>query len=123
MNDRQIASGIAAGRLGFGAFCMAMPRLVLGSGGSEASGTAVWMVRAFGTRDMTLGAGTLMALAEGGEAKRWVMAGAAADTVDAITAVAFRKELGPPVMLATLALAVPAAVLGWKAALGLDSPS
>jgi hypothetical protein len=46
--------------------------------------------------------------------------GAVADTSDAIAAVVWRAELGPAGTASTLALAVPAAVGGWKAASGLS---
>jgi hypothetical protein len=45
--------------------------------------------------------------------------GAIADTSDAIAAIVWRDELGPAGTVSTLALAVPAAAGGWKAASAL----
>ena len=52
---------------------------------------------------------------------RWVAVSAAADSADIATAAAFRDELGVGGLIATLALAVPAAALGWKSVAGLRS--
>jgi hypothetical protein len=83
----------------------------------------VWMIRAFGIRDVVLGGGALVALNSDEGAPQWVMAGAIADSSDIAAAVAFRDELGTRSLVATLALAVPAAALGWKSALSLRSLS
>jgi hypothetical protein len=119
MDDRLIARLVAAGRVLFGALCLAIPRVILGRPGREASGPMLYMVRAFGIRDIVLGTGALTALNGDEPDTRWVAFGAAADTADAVTAVAFREELGPALVGATLSLAIPAAVLGWKAVVGL----
>lgn len=116
MEPRKIAQFVAAGRVGFGAMCLMIPRVILGQPAREASGPMVWMIRAFGIRDIVLGAGALNALNNGQDEATWVKAGAVADTADAITAVAFARELGGASTAATLSLAVPAAGLGWFAA-------
>ena len=66
-----------------------------------------------------LGAGALVALNDEEPDPRWVQFGALADTADAVAAVAFREDLGPVSTAATLGLAIPASLLGWKSAFGL----
>jgi hypothetical protein len=123
MDNRLIARLVAAGRVLFGALCIGIPRIVLGPVAREASGPMVWMIRAFGIRDVVLGGGALVDLNSDEGAPQWVMAGAIADSSDIAAAVAFRDELGTRSLVATLALAVPAAALGWKSALSLRSLS
>jgi len=112
-----IAKGIAAGRVLYGVGCMFAPRTILGPAGKRAEGQMVWMARAFGVRDIVLGAGTLIALNEDQAAgTRWVELSAVADSIDIANAVAFRSELDRTGVGATLALAVPAALGGWWSA-------
>lgn len=112
-----IAKGIAAGRVLYGATCMAVPRAAMGPAGGRAEGQMVWMARAFGVRDVVLGTGTLLALADGGPAAvRWVELSAAADALDVANAGVFRKELDKTGIIGVLALAVPATLGGaWAA--------
>jgi hypothetical protein len=119
MDDLLIARLIGAGRLLFGLACLAAPRKILGKWGDDASAPVLWWIRAFGTRDTVLGAGTLISLNRPDPDTTWVKMGAVADTVDAATAIAFREELTPAFVVPTLAIAGPAAALGWKAVLGL----
>ena len=67
---------------------------------------------------MALGIGTLGALSkDDGSATPWVGMSAAADSCDVVAALVWRDELGPAFTAITLALAVPASVGGWWAAL------
>lgn len=120
MDDRNLARSIALGRIIFGFLMLFAPTKVLSrAGGGESSGAFVWLARSFGIRDITLGAGALVELSDPEPDARWVTAGAVADTADAAAAVIWHRELGPAGTAATLSLAVPAAVGGWKAASGL----
>ncbi len=123
MDDRTIARGVAAGRVAFGLLMLLAPRVLVRRTGTrqEPPVPYVWWLRAFGIRDTVLGAGTLLALGDSttGGAARWVQVSAAADTLDAATAVVFGRDLDRGSRLAILALAVPASVLGWKAGQGL----
>jgi len=112
-----VAKGIAAGRVLYGLGCMAAPRTLMGPAGARAEGQMVWMARAFGVRDVILGTGTLLALNDGGpNAVRWVELSAAADGLDILNAVVFRKELDRTGRIGVLALAVPATIGGkWSA--------
>lgn len=116
-NATMVAKGIAAGRMLYGAGCMVAPRTVMGPAGKRAEGQMVWLTRAFGVRDLVLGAGTFLALqARGPLAVPWVEVSAAADSLDAANAIVFRKELDSPGFGITLAVAVPASVAGWWSA-------
>ncbi|MGI8937883.1 MAG: hypothetical protein ACR2JF_06670 [Iamia sp.] len=125
MDDRTIAKGVAVGRIAFGLLMLLAPRLLVRRTGTgeDPPPPYVWWLRAFGIRDTVLGPPPLVALGEDdpAAAARWVQAGAAADTLDAASAVVFGRDLGRTNALATLALAVPASILGWKASQGLTS--
>jgi hypothetical protein len=112
-----VAKGIAAGRVLYGIGCMAVPRTLMGPAGARAEGQMVWMARAFGVRDLVLGTGTLLALAEGGRSGvRWVELSAVADALDVANAVVFRSELDRTGRIGVLGLAVPATLGGLFAA-------
>ena len=78
MDDLLIARLIAAGRVLFGALCVGAPKLLLRRDAASTPGPAVWMLRAFGVRDVALGAGTLSALRDDPPDTRWVAVSAAA---------------------------------------------
>jgi hypothetical protein len=112
MNPSTLARSIAYGRVAFGASMLVAPKLLLRTT-ADADGPMVWMCRAFGIRDVVLGAGALTASAD--EVDHWVTWGAIADSCDAVAALIWRRELGPALTATTLALAVPAATGGWLA--------
>lgn len=115
--ETNVAKAIAAGRALYGVGCMAAPRTLMGPAAARAEGPMVWMGRTFGVRDLVLGAGTWMALSEGGPAAvRWVEVSAAADALDLVNSVVFAKELDKAGRIGVLALAVPATLGGvWAA--------
>lgn len=119
MEDLKLARSIAAGRVLFGALALFAPRPWLERLSAGSPGPLVWVARAFGIRDMVLGLGTLHSLAQVEPDPMWVRMGALADTSDAVAAVVWRDELGAAGTVSTLAVAVPAALGGWKAASGI----
>ena len=119
MDDLKLARSIAAGRILFGALMLFVPNTVLARAAADRPGPLVWLARAFGIRDIVLGLGALASLSEPEPDGSWVRMGAIADTSDAVAAIVWRDELGPAGTVSTLALAVPAAVGGWKAASAL----
>lgn len=127
MDDRTVARGVALGRVGFGLLVMLAPRLLTRRTGTRQDPPMpyLWWLRAFGIRDTVLGAGTLLALADGDDeaTTRWVQMGALADTADAVTSVVYHGDLDRAGRLTTLGIAVPTAVLGWKSAAGLSTSS
>ncbi len=120
MDDLSLARSIAAGRILFGVLMLLIPNTVLARASAERPGPLVWLARAFGIRDIVLGLGALRSLSEPEPDPSWVRMGALADTSDAIAAIVWRDELGAAGTASTLALAVPAAVGGWKATAGLS---
>jgi len=119
MDDLKLARSIAAGRVLFGALMLFIPNTVLARASEDRPGPLVWLARAFGIRDVVLGLGALKSLSEPEPDPSWVRMGAVADTSDAIAALVWHKELGAAGTVSTLALAVPAAAGGWKAASSL----
>ncbi len=119
MEPRSLARTLALGRMAFGTTMVLAPRLVIDRQ-RQAPGPVVWFVRAFGIRDVAIGAGTFRALGgpSGGEAD-WVALSAITDAADAVAAVVFGRDLDRRLRAVTLAMAVPAAVGGWKAAAAL----
>ena len=93
MNDVTIARSIAWGRIGFGLLMLIAPNSVLARTATERPGPLVWMARAFGIRDLVLGAGAVVALAQPEPDASWVKMGAIADSCDAVAAVVWRDEL------------------------------
>lgn len=120
MDDRLIARLVAAGRVLFGIGCLVAPRQILRQWGKDASPVVLWWIRAFGIRDTVLGAGALVSLNSDQPDTTWVKMGAAADTADAVVVLLGRNELPTAFVVPTLAIAAPAAALGWKASLGLS---
>jgi len=115
--EETIARVIAGGRVAYGAACMVAPGIAAGPAGARAEGQLRWMVRAFGVRDVILGAGTLRALRDDPtSAVGWVEMSAAADGLDLANAVVFHKELDRTGVIGVFALAVPATLGGWWAA-------
>lgn len=119
LTPRTVAQLVAAGRIAYGALCMLAPRTAVGPAGKRAEPPMVWLGRAFGVRDVVLGAGTLAAISAGADPARWTAVSACADGLDIANAVVHHKELGAGGVVGTLALAVPATVAGVWAARGL----
>jgi hypothetical protein len=121
---RGLVRNLAIGRIVFGAAMLLQPeRAVRGWIGASPAGKpgTQTVTKAFGARDLALGAGTLAALARG-DARDWVAAAGACDVVD-LLATLRGEELprsGRLIVgaLASSAIAVSAAYLaaGSKAA-------
>jgi hypothetical protein len=82
-----LVKGLALGRIGVGVAMLLQPEAALngwiGTRAASNGGSHV-LARAFGARDLSLGAGTLAALASGRDARDWVAAGAFADVADLV---------------------------------------
>jgi len=122
IDDRRIAQAIAWGRIGLGVTAMFAPRDVggamFGPGARDPEPTA--LARMAGVRDLYVGAVTLAALNGGVSAPVAVGLGAMCDAVDTWAGVAGQGLTGRARMLTALA-AIPATVLGARAARGLRS--
>jgi hypothetical protein len=85
----------ALGRVGLGAAALLAPRPLLAPwlGASVPRTTAKVTGRALGGRDLALGAGTAWTLTHGGDARPWILAGGAADAVDAAATLLAGRRL------------------------------
>jgi hypothetical protein len=118
MGARNLAIGLAGGRIAIGAVSLLAPGLVgramLGPDGD--SGGIRLLLRAVGGRDLALGIGVLAALDRGASVRRWLRASAVVDGLDAAGSVLARHRLRPTVFPAAAAAATGGAVLsGWLA--------
>ena len=115
---RNLVRSLAAGRVLVGVVMLLKPeeavRGWIGARPASYGGTQS-ITRAFGARDLSLGAGALAALVAGKDARDWVAAGAFADVADlAATATAEDIPLAGRLMvfgLAASAIAVSAGYL------------
>jgi hypothetical protein len=102
MNERDLAKGYAAGRIGIGLLLLLFPRRMARTlwGAADGSSPAVaFFARLVGARDAILGAGALAAIQQEGGAgasarvRPWMSYGAVADGVDAVATLLAYKHL------------------------------
>jgi hypothetical protein len=102
MNERDLARGYAAGRIGIGLLLLLFPRRMARTlwGMAEGSSPAVaFFARLVGARDAIIGAGALAAMQQEGEAgasarvRPWMSYGAVADAADAVATVLAYRHL------------------------------
>ncbi|HEX6713846.1 MAG TPA: hypothetical protein VF066_10685 [Thermoleophilaceae bacterium] len=88
---RNLVRGLAMGRIAVGALMLVKPeeamRGWIGRRAASYGGTQT-VIRGFGARDLSLGAGTLAALIGGKDARDWVLAGAVGDLGDFVATAA-----------------------------------
>jgi len=118
MEARDLAVGLAGGRIAIGVVSLLAPGLVgramMGLHG-DAGGTRL-LLRVVGARDLTLGIGVLAALDRGAPVRGWLRASAVVDALDAAGALLARHQLRPIVFPAAVSAATGGAVLsGWLA--------
>lgn len=103
----------AAGRLAFGAAMIAAPRVVgggwIGADGRRDGATVI--TQALGIRDAALAVG-LLTSAGGSNAKPWILAGVASDTVDLAATLRARDSLPGSAVAAVGAIASGSVALG-----------
>lgn len=121
MTHRTAAATLAAGRVAVGLALLVAPATVARVWiGRDAGRRSVQvLIRAFGARDVVLGAGALLALRHGRGLRGWVEAGAIADAVDALATLAARDELPDRAPAVTVVTAASAAAVGAWAARGI----
>lgn len=123
MDKRAAAvAAVAAGRLGLGVVAVVRPELPARAwlGSTLGSGVAPRLLgHALGGRDLALAIGALVAALSGNpaELRRWAVAGALADTVDAAATLVLWRELPKPNRIAVLTAAAGAAVVGAAASI------
>jgi hypothetical protein len=117
MNERDLARGYAAGRIGIGLLLLLFPRRMARTlwGMAEGSSPAVaFFARLVGVRDAILGAGALAALQEGDPARirPWMTYGAVADAADAFATLLAYRHLPKRRRFGVLLLAAGGAATG-----------
>jgi hypothetical protein len=121
MAEKDLAIGLARGRIAFGVVSILAPTLVgrtmTGREGSH-GGTRLF-VRMVGSRDLGLGLGLYIALNRA-PTRGWLEASAVVDGIDATACVLARPHLRPSVFPGTLALAATGALLSAWLARQLD---
>jgi len=114
MHARTIARGLALGRIAIGAAIVAAPtRFTRGWIGDVAAQPGAQAISvALGARDVAVGAGSLLALERGRDARTWFAVSLACDAADGIATFSRRGALPPAGALGVTALATGAAVAG-----------
>jgi hypothetical protein len=118
MEARDLAVGLAGGRIAIGVVSLLAPGLVgramIGPAG-DSGGTRL-LLRVVGARDLALGIGVLAGLDRGAPVRGWLRASAVADGLDAAGSLLARRHLRPIVFPASAAAATSGALLsGWLA--------
>jgi hypothetical protein len=118
MEARDLAVGLAGGRIAIGVVSLLAPGLVgramIGSEG-DSGGTRL-LLRVVGARDLGLGIGVLAALDRGAPVRGWLRASAVVDGLDAAGSLLARQHFRPTVFPAAASAATAGALLsGWLA--------
>jgi hypothetical protein len=118
MGPRDVAVGLAGGRVAIGVVSILAPGLVgramMGPDG-DSRGTRLFL-RAVGVRDLALGLGALVALDRDAPVRGWLRASALVDGLDAAGSLLARHHLRPIVFPAAAGAATAGALLsGWLA--------
>ena len=127
MEARDLAVGLAVGRIAIGAVSLLAPGLVgrAMTGREGAMGGTALFVRMVGARDLGLGLGVLLALDRGAPVRGWLEASAVVDGIDAGACLLARRHLRTSVFPAAVGLASAGALLsGWlsRELAGPESP-
>jgi hypothetical protein len=118
MEARDLAVGLARGRIVIGVVSLLVPGVVGRAmmGPDVASGGARLFLRVVGARDLALGIGVLAALDRSAPVRGWLRASAVVDGLDAVGSVLARHHLRPAVFPAAAGAATGGALLsGWLA--------
>ena len=84
---------------------------------------AEMLLRAVGARDLAIGLGGFLALLRGRPARGWLEAGVLADVGDVALNAVYINRLPSRGALSTIAIAGVSAVVGWRAAVTLETAS
>src|ERR671918_2301928 len=118
MQARDLAVGLAGGRIAIGVVSLLVPgvvgRAMMGPDG-DSSGTRL-LLRVVGARDLALGIGVLASLDRNAPVHGWLRASAVVDGLDAAGSLLARNHLRPSVRPAAAGAATGGALLsGWLA--------
>jgi hypothetical protein len=122
MEGRDLAVGLARGRIALGAVSLLAPGLVGRTiTGREGSGGATRLfARMVGARDLGLGLGVLVALDRGAPVRGWLETSAVVDGIDAAACLLARHHIRPSVFPGAVGLAASGALLSAWLARQLD---
>ena len=124
MEARDLAVGLAVGRIAIGVVSLLAPGLVgrAMTGRDGARGGTALFVRMVGARDLGLGLGLLLALDRGAPVRGWLEASAVVDAIDAGACLLARRHLRTSVFPAAVGLASAGALLSGWLSRELDGP-
>ena len=118
MGARDLAVGLAGGRIAIGVVSLLAPGVVgraMMRRGRDSGGTRL-LLRVVGARDLALGVGVLVALDRDAPVRGWLRASAVVDGLDAAGSVLARRHLRPTVFPAAAGAATSGALVsGWLA--------
>jgi hypothetical protein len=118
MEARDLAVGLAGGRIAIGVVSLLAPGIVgraMMGPDADSDGTRLFL-RVVGARDLALGIGVLAALDRAAPVHGWLRASAAVDGLDLAGSVLARHQLRPAVFPAAACAATAGALLsGWLA--------
>ena len=124
MRARDLAVGLAGGRIALGVMSLLAPGLVSRTmtGHDGAMSGAPLLARMVGARDLGLGLGVLLALDRGAPVRGWLEASAVVDGIDALACLLARHDLRTRVFPAAVGLATAGALVSGWLARELDAP-
>jgi hypothetical protein len=106
------AAGLAGGRALIGVALVAVPAPLTRLWTGDDRPSTLVVGRGLGARDLALGAGALVALRRGRDARAWIAAGIAGDVADLASSLAAGDAIPRTGRLGTAALAGGAAIAG-----------
>src|SRR5919109_5322694 len=116
MEGRNVAVGLAGGRIAIGVGALVAPGLVGRTMTGRSGGATNLFVRMLGARDLGLGLGVLIALDRGAPVRGWLEASAAVDGIDAAACLLARHQIRTSVLPGAVGLATAGALLSaWLA--------
>ena len=124
MESRDLAVGLAGGRIAIGVLSLLAPGVVgrAMTGRDGAIGGTRLFARMVGARDLGLGLGVLVALDRGAPVRGWLEVSAVVDGIDAGACVLARQHLRTSVFPAAVGLASAGALLSGWLSRELDAP-
>lgn len=123
MEAREIAIGLARGRIALGIAALVAPSVAARfMFGRRAGGGAAALARMIGGRDLALGLGVVIALDRGAPVRGWLEACGLADSVDFVGCTLAREEIPATTFAPTVALAGASALAHAWLSRELDPP-
>jgi hypothetical protein len=124
MDARDLAVGLAGGRIAIGVLSLLAPGLVgrAMAGRDGATGATRLFARMVGARDLGLGLGVLLAMDRDAPVRGWLEVSAVVDGMDAGACLLARRQIRTSVFPAAVGLASAGALLSGWLSRELDAP-